>query len=120
MRGGCGYVLGFKSAHVLVLISLIHASEDSKLIQAEAEIGTVSGGVERGIDESCKLAGPSPDELFVQAQSLQQQGQLERAIELYGLVIESMPERAEAYYKRANALNGLGRRRRLSRTTIGR
>jgi len=51
----------------------------------------------------------SPDELFVQAQSLQQQGQLERAIELYGLVIESMPERAESYYKRANALNRLGR-----------
>ena len=52
---------------------------------------------------------PSPDELFEQAQSLQQQGQLEKAIKLYGLVIESMPQRAEPYFKRANALNKLGR-----------
>jgi protein O-GlcNAc transferase len=54
------------------------------------------------------LALPSPDELFDQAQGLHQQGQLEKAIELYGVVIEGMPERAEPYYKRANALNGLG------------
>ena len=51
----------------------------------------------------------SRDELFEQAQSLQQQGQLEKAIELYGSVIGRGPDRAEAYYKRANALNGLGR-----------
>ena len=113
-------MLGFKSAHVLVLISLIHASEDSKLIQAEAEIGTASGGVERGIDVSCKLAGRFAGRAFRAAQSLQQQGQLERAIELYGLVIESVPERAESYYKRANALNGLGRAEEARRTTIGR
>jgi predicted O-linked N-acetylglucosamine transferase (SPINDLY family) len=50
-----------------------------------------------------------PDELFRQAQNLQQQGQLEKAIKMYGLVIRDMPERAEPYYKRANALNGLGR-----------
>jgi predicted O-linked N-acetylglucosamine transferase (SPINDLY family) len=49
------------------------------------------------------------DELFQQAQSLPQQGQLERAIELYGKCVELAPDRAEAYYKRANALNGLGR-----------
>jgi predicted O-linked N-acetylglucosamine transferase (SPINDLY family) len=52
---------------------------------------------------------PSWEELFQQAQSLQQQGQLERAIELYGNCIELTPERAEAYYKRANSLNTLGR-----------
>jgi predicted O-linked N-acetylglucosamine transferase (SPINDLY family) len=58
------------------------------------------------------MSAPPPassDELFQQAQSLHQQGQLERAIELYGQCIERAPERAEAYYKRANALNGLGR-----------
>ena len=49
------------------------------------------------------------DELFQQAQTLQQQGQLEQAIALYGKCVELAPERAEAYYKRANALNGLGR-----------
>ena len=49
------------------------------------------------------------DELFQQALSLHQQGQLERAIELYGQCVERAPERAEVYYKRANALNGLGR-----------
>ena len=49
------------------------------------------------------------DELFQQAQSLQQQGQLERAIELFGQCVELAPDRAETYYKRANALNGLGR-----------
>jgi len=38
-----------------------------------------------------------------------QHGQPERAIELYGQCVEREPERAEAYYKRANALNGLGR-----------
>jgi predicted O-linked N-acetylglucosamine transferase (SPINDLY family) len=51
----------------------------------------------------------SPDELFEEAQNLQQQGQLEKAIKMYGSVIEGMPQRAEPYYKRANALNGLGR-----------
>ena len=58
------------------------------------------------------MSAPHPaswDELFQQAQSLHQQGQLERAIELYGQCIERAPERAEAYYKRANALNGLVR-----------
>ena len=57
-------------------------------------------------------AAPRPvswDEIFQQAQSLQQQGQLERAIELYSTCVGQAPERAEAYYKRANALNGLGR-----------
>jgi predicted O-linked N-acetylglucosamine transferase (SPINDLY family) len=49
------------------------------------------------------------DELFQQAQSLQQQGQAERAIELYGECVELAPDRPEGYYKRANALNGLGR-----------
>ena len=55
---------------------------------------------------------PTPvvwDELFQQAQSLQQQGQLEHAIELYGKCVELAPDRPEPYYKRANALNGLGR-----------
>ena len=57
-------------------------------------------------------AAPSPsswEELFQQAQSLQQQGQLERAIELYSTCVERAPERAEAYYKRGNSLNTLGR-----------
>ena len=49
------------------------------------------------------------DELFQQAQGLQQHGQLEQAIALYGKCVELAPDRAEAYYKRANALNGLGR-----------
>ena len=49
------------------------------------------------------------DEIFLQAQSQQEQGQLERAIELYGTCVEQAPERAEAYYKRANSLNGVGR-----------
>ena len=53
---------------------------------------------------------PSPwEELFQQAQSLQQQGQLEQAIALYSTCIERAPERVEAYYKRANSLNTLGR-----------
>ncbi len=39
---------------------------------------------------------------------MQQEGQLERAIELYTLCLERSPDRAEAYYKRANALNTLG------------
>src|SRR3984957_1902643 len=58
------------------------------------------------------MSAPHPaswDELFQQAQSLHQQGQLDRAIELYGQCVEREPERAEVYYKRANALNGLGR-----------
>ena len=57
-------------------------------------------------------AAPRPsswEELFQQAQSLQQQGQLERAIELYSTCVERAPERAEAYYKRGNSLNTLGR-----------
>jgi predicted O-linked N-acetylglucosamine transferase (SPINDLY family) len=57
-------------------------------------------------------AAPRPvswDEMFRQAQSHQQQGRLERAIELYSTCIAQAPERAEGYYKRANALNGLGR-----------
>src|ERR1700733_4861524 len=49
------------------------------------------------------------DEVFQHAQSLQQQGQLDEAIAMYGDCIERAPERAEAYYKRANVLNGLGR-----------
>ena len=48
------------------------------------------------------------EELFQQAQSLQQQGQLEQAIELYSRCVESAPEQAEPYYKRANSLNALG------------
>jgi predicted O-linked N-acetylglucosamine transferase (SPINDLY family) len=70
-----------------------------------------------GAGDACARAGVSGvvqdaatwDELFQQAQSLQQQGQLEQAIELYGKCIERAPERPEPYYKRANALNGLGR-----------
>jgi predicted O-linked N-acetylglucosamine transferase (SPINDLY family) len=50
----------------------------------------------------------SPDEIFREAQSQHQQGQLERAIELYTVCAELSPARAEVYYKRANALNGLG------------
>jgi predicted O-linked N-acetylglucosamine transferase (SPINDLY family) len=49
------------------------------------------------------------EELFQQAQSLQQQGQLEGALELFGKCVELAPERPEAFYKRANALNALGR-----------
>jgi predicted O-linked N-acetylglucosamine transferase (SPINDLY family) len=54
---------------------------------------------------------PSPtswDELFQQAQSLQQLGQMEKAIEVYGRCVERAPDRPEVYYKRANALNALG------------
>ena len=51
----------------------------------------------------------SSDELFGQAQELQQRGQLERACELYGAIIERSPDRADSYYKRANILNALGR-----------
>src|SRR6202522_256028 len=47
--------------------------------------------------------------LFQQARSLQQQGQLEGAIELYGQCVERTPARAEAYYERANALTSLRR-----------
>jgi len=36
---------------------------------------------------------PNLDELFQQALSLHQQGQLERAIELYGQCVEQEPER---------------------------
>ena len=64
------------------------------------------------LQKSPSPATPSPgswEELFQQAQSLQQQGQLERAIELYGTCVERAPDRAEAYYKRANSLNALGR-----------
>ena len=49
------------------------------------------------------------DQLFREGQRLQQQGQLERAIEVYGDCVERAPERAQAYYKRANVLNTLGR-----------
>jgi predicted O-linked N-acetylglucosamine transferase (SPINDLY family) len=49
------------------------------------------------------------DDLFDRAQSLQQQGQLDKAVELYSVLIERTPDRAPLYYKRANALNGLGR-----------
>ena len=56
-----------------------------------------------------KPKNPSWDELFQQAQGLQQQGQLEEAIALYGECVELAPHRAETYYKRANALNSLGR-----------
>jgi predicted O-linked N-acetylglucosamine transferase (SPINDLY family) len=52
---------------------------------------------------------PAWDDVFQHAQSLQQQGQLDEAIAMYGDCIERAPERAEAYYKRANVLNGLGR-----------
>jgi predicted O-linked N-acetylglucosamine transferase (SPINDLY family) len=53
--------------------------------------------------------GASPDELFQEAQTLHQQGQLESAVGLYSLCAEREPGRAEVYYKRANALNSLGR-----------
>ena len=49
------------------------------------------------------------EELFQQAQGMQQQGQLEQAVDLYTKCVERAPGRPEAYYKRANALNGLGR-----------
>jgi len=52
---------------------------------------------------------PSGEQLFEQAQDLQQQGKLEEAVRLYGSVIDGIPNRAQVYYKRANALNGLGR-----------
>jgi predicted O-linked N-acetylglucosamine transferase (SPINDLY family) len=51
----------------------------------------------------------SPDELFREAKTLHQAGQLEKAIELYTLCVEQAPDLAEAFYKRANALNSLGR-----------
>jgi predicted O-linked N-acetylglucosamine transferase (SPINDLY family) len=51
---------------------------------------------------------PPPD-TFQQALQLQQQGQLEPAIELLDVVIARNPEHVQAHYKRANALNGLGR-----------
>jgi predicted O-linked N-acetylglucosamine transferase (SPINDLY family) len=61
-------------------------------------------------ESATSVPGPTSwDELFQQAQALHQQGQMEKAIELYGRCVERAPERAEAYYKRANALNGLGR-----------
>jgi predicted O-linked N-acetylglucosamine transferase (SPINDLY family) len=56
-----------------------------------------------------KSRAPSWEQLFEQAQALQQQGKLEEAVRLYGLVIDGIPNWAQAYYKRANALNGLGR-----------
>jgi protein O-GlcNAc transferase len=71
-----------------------------------------SSAADGGSSIESPAAAPSaglPDDLFEQAQSLQQQGQLEKAIELYGAVIGQRPDRAEVYYKRANALNGLGR-----------
>ena len=74
-----GYVPGFKSAHVLVLISLIHASEDSRLIQVEAETGQSAAALSAASTSPARPQAPSPDELFEQAQSLQQQGQLEKA-----------------------------------------
>jgi predicted O-linked N-acetylglucosamine transferase (SPINDLY family) len=49
------------------------------------------------------------DQLFGEGQRLQQEGQLEWAIEVYGKCVERSPERAQAYYKRANVLNILGR-----------
>jgi len=51
----------------------------------------------------------SPDELFREAQSLHQAGQLEQAIRSYTRCVDQVPDRAEAFYKRANALNSLGR-----------
>jgi predicted O-linked N-acetylglucosamine transferase (SPINDLY family) len=62
-----------------------------------------------GVIASPTLSVPLAEQLFEQAQGLQQQGQLEEAIKLYGLVIDGIPDRARVYYKRANALNGLGR-----------
>jgi predicted O-linked N-acetylglucosamine transferase (SPINDLY family) len=55
------------------------------------------------------LRDGSSDDFFEQARKFQEHGQLERAIGLYGMVIERSPDWAEAYYKRANVLNGLGR-----------
>jgi predicted O-linked N-acetylglucosamine transferase (SPINDLY family) len=49
------------------------------------------------------------EELFQEARSLHQQGELEKAIELYGQCVERTPDRAEAYYERANALISLRR-----------
>ncbi len=57
-------------------------------------------------------SGPSTsssDELFRQAQSMHQSGEIEKAIELYALCLERTPDQAEAFYKRGNALNSLGR-----------
>jgi predicted O-linked N-acetylglucosamine transferase (SPINDLY family) len=38
-----------------------------------------------------------------------QSGQLQKAVQLYDAVIAGNPDQAEPFYKRANALNGLGR-----------
>jgi predicted O-linked N-acetylglucosamine transferase (SPINDLY family) len=46
--------------------------------------------------------------LTVVAGMAAQSGQLERAAQLYAILIASEPENAETYYKRGNALHGLG------------
>jgi predicted O-linked N-acetylglucosamine transferase (SPINDLY family) len=52
---------------------------------------------------------PETAEILQQAAIALQGGDLERAIHLYSAVIERKRDHAEAYYKRANARNGLGR-----------
>ncbi len=61
------------------------------------------------LDPAMSAPSAAPDDLFQDAQTLHQQGQLEKAIELYSLCAAREPARAEVYYKRANALNGIGR-----------
>jgi hypothetical protein len=49
------------------------------------------------------------DTLFAQAAGVAAAKNLERAVQLYGQAIAADPSRAEAYYKRGNALKDLGR-----------
>lgn len=56
-----------------------------------------------------KQMSPETVELLQRAADALQGGDFDRAIRLYSAVIERKRDHAEAYYKRANALNGLGR-----------
>jgi predicted O-linked N-acetylglucosamine transferase (SPINDLY family) len=56
-----------------------------------------------------KAPSQEPESLHAIAARTLQGGELEKAIELYDGIIASQPDDAEAHYKRANALNMLGR-----------
>ncbi len=76
----------------------------------KAKLGQASGtplAATRVSREDGGTRGKSPEVSFEDALSLHQQGQLEKAIEVYGILIDRDPNRAELYYKRANARNGL-------------
>jgi predicted O-linked N-acetylglucosamine transferase (SPINDLY family) len=80
------------------------------LIGANRATQPIQGPESAAADQSAQICVQAEwDTLYRQAQELQQKAELDKAVELYDLLVASAPDRSEPYYKRGNTLNGLGR-----------